>query len=239
MSTGKDDIDGLFRSFGGNAREFQELARHNDAEEAERRWPLLQSIPPQAGEVPPALSAGQKQQWSRPEMAAPGGEALLRPRPEPLGERLASGLRQLAGRPAPGPAAATPRPPAAEPRPLAAESRSPAPEPRHPAPEPWRAPGGELPGGEPIPAPAERAAVSSGRRTPPPQAAAFRREPPAPAPRPGGLFGQARPAAPVPPAPPPPPDDNTLGSVFRRLGGREQPAAPPRGGLFGKLSRGK
>ncbi len=48
------DVDNLFRRFGGNAADYQEVGREDGAELARRRWPLLGSMTQTArGAIPP------------------------------------------------------------------------------------------------------------------------------------------------------------------------------------------
>lgn len=71
MKKDNDDIKKLFRSFGADANEFQELAREADASEAQSRWPLLSSVQPDKRELPPLLSKAEKfQSWRAPEQHA-------------------------------------------------------------------------------------------------------------------------------------------------------------------------
>ncbi|MGI4859277.1 MAG: cellulose biosynthesis protein BcsP [Janthinobacterium lividum] len=42
--TTSEDVSNLFRKFGGNAEQYQELSREGQAEESKARWPLLASL---------------------------------------------------------------------------------------------------------------------------------------------------------------------------------------------------
>ncbi len=94
MKKSNDDIKKLFKSFGADANEFQELARAADASEAESRWPLLSSVQPGKRELPPLLSRQEKSQsWSAPEQHAQ--RAVKPPHPTAgLGKQLSGSLKQ-------------------------------------------------------------------------------------------------------------------------------------------------
>jgi hypothetical protein len=86
MKKSNDDIKKLFKSFGADVNQFQELARAADASEAESRWPLLSSVQTGKRELPP-LS------WSAPEQHAQ--RAVKSPHPTAgLGKQLSGSLKQ-------------------------------------------------------------------------------------------------------------------------------------------------
>lgn len=94
MKKENNDIKKLFKSFGADANEFQELARVADANEAESRWPLLSSVQPSKRELPPLLSKQEKSQsWHAPDQHA---QRVVKP-PLPivsLGAKISSSLKQ-------------------------------------------------------------------------------------------------------------------------------------------------
>ncbi len=94
MKKDNNDIKKLFRSFGADANEFQELARAADASEAESRWPLLSSVQPGKRELPPLLSREEKSQsWRAPEQHAQRVSKSAHPAAG-LGDKLAYSLKQ-------------------------------------------------------------------------------------------------------------------------------------------------
>jgi hypothetical protein len=106
------DIEGLFRSFGRDSGGYRELAREADAEAAQRRWPMLGGIAPEAGERPAALDADSKREWR--EHRGAGDEPVMpAPQPSVEGKRLVGGLDNLLRRGDGAPMAA----PAERPRP--------------------------------------------------------------------------------------------------------------------------
>ena len=91
------DIEGLFRSFGGDGGAYRELAREADAREAQARWPMLGEIAPEAGERPEALDAAGKRHW-RERVEASGDALLPPPQVSAEGRRLVGGLDHLLAR---------------------------------------------------------------------------------------------------------------------------------------------
>ena len=94
MKKDNDDINKLFRSFGADANEFQELAREADASEAQSRWPLLSSVQPDKRELPPLLSKAEKSQsWRAPEQHAQRASKSVK-QAAGLGDKLSNSLKQ-------------------------------------------------------------------------------------------------------------------------------------------------
>jgi len=169
-----DDIANLFRHFGGQPGQYQEISRDNEARQSRGRWPLLSSIEAdQAARFPPVDAPGP--------VPAPAAEAA----PEPA--------FQPAPQPAPRPVFQPSAPPATaqagriEPR-LSTPAPAPSPEPK-PEPEP-AAPArsefilpraGALSDKARVPAPRAAAPAASPVEPEPParpEPAAARREPP-------------------------------------------------------------
>jgi hypothetical protein len=53
-----EDITNLFRRFGGDAGTYQEIVEHDQADAAQRAWPMLGHIQPQQHQEAPAARAG-------------------------------------------------------------------------------------------------------------------------------------------------------------------------------------
>lgn len=236
-----DDIANLFKQFGGQADQYREIGRSNDAKLSRERWPLLSSVEPtQATDAPPVQL---KDGLAQAPVPLPGLSALratpatpaARPaspevRPNPVGSpRQEPALRSD---PTPSPASRV------EPSlagPLAGLSRPAA------TPGPAPVPAVEAPAAKPGPTaefipPRPRPSTKFAHRTPSGTAPApFARlvpEAPAPAPvfapspAPAYVPAPASTQAPAPAAPPAAPTgaQSDLQSIFKRL---SQPAPAP------------
>jgi len=91
-----DDIGNLFESQGSSARGYRELARENEAMNAQQRWPLFRSLAPETAEQPAALSSQVRTElWHTQSTVAPVARHRLAP--QGGGKALLHGLHQLAG----------------------------------------------------------------------------------------------------------------------------------------------
>ena len=63
MSKRVDDVGALFRSLWPSADKFHEFTRAAEADNAEKRWPLMKSMALDKRVLPPPLSMRQKQVW--------------------------------------------------------------------------------------------------------------------------------------------------------------------------------
>src|SRR5262249_53047129 len=77
-----DDVGNLFRRFGGDAGQYQEVARDDDAKHAALRWPLLNALDiahpepvPDAGRAAPAAASLSASLGYRSEAAAQASQA--------------------------------------------------------------------------------------------------------------------------------------------------------------------
>ncbi|MGQ0709792.1 MAG: hypothetical protein ACT4NV_08590 [Rhodoferax sp.] len=262
MTAGNPPSASLFRSLGADDSYFDAKARAA-SKEAEQRWPLFKAVAPARAEETPVLSAQDKEaSWNTPPAGADAPPRARLSRPG-LGQKLATGLRELghktrqesmpsvaaSARTPPLPAAALPESPSAKapnppppvPRPVAASVAPPArvaAPPQAPARTPLMA-GARAPAAVPLPP----LAGALGRPQAPAQAA---QEPATPAAAPArkkGLFApapQAPAAALAKPAHSGAPADPSLSGLFARLSGQTPPpaaAAPKRGLLFGRSGR--
>lgn len=73
-----NDISSLYRQFGGDPGQYQEIGRTNQAIAARERWPLLAAIQPGQGFVPPAVGA-EPANSALPRSAWPPAAAIPEP----------------------------------------------------------------------------------------------------------------------------------------------------------------
>ncbi|MDH2235845.1 cellulose biosynthesis protein BcsP [Pigmentiphaga sp. GD03639] len=104
-----DDIANLFRHFGGQPGQYQEISRANEARQSRERWPLLASIEAdQAAQFPPVEApVPSVPQAPQPAAAPPAADSALQPAAPPAG-RIEPRL---------SPATASPPPPQEAPNP--------------------------------------------------------------------------------------------------------------------------
>jgi len=71
-----DDVGNLFRRFGGDAGQYQEVARDDDAKEAALRWPLLNAL--DIVHAQPVPDAARKASTASPAVSREQGAAVAR-----------------------------------------------------------------------------------------------------------------------------------------------------------------
>lgn len=186
MSVGNPASGSLFRSLGADDSYFETRARAA-SKEAEQRWPLFKAVAPNQAKETPELSAQQRQAaWTAPSPDASPAKAPRLSRPG-LGQKLASGLRELSQKTkqeiaAPSPTEPVQTPPARSLRgnTLPRQAMAPVPEPATPTPT----------GTTPTPPPLFRPAAAPGAQ---PGQDAPRQALPTPTPS-NSLFGTMSPA---------------------------------------------
>ncbi|MBC7499693.1 MAG: hypothetical protein H7315_04230 [Herminiimonas sp.] len=93
MSKSADDVSRLFRSLGADNAPLL-AAKKTALHEAEQRWPLFKAITPKKSDVPPALSEQEKQLWSNPQRLEGGVRKPALSLPG-LSDKLASSLGNM------------------------------------------------------------------------------------------------------------------------------------------------
>lgn len=118
-----DDIANLFKHFGGQAEQYQEIGRANEARQSRERWPLLSSIDAErAAQFPPVdkVSHGNEPSVSRPPRTEPPAPELSAFRSPGRAQRIEPRLSSPVEPAAPASVAAeSSAPPAAPARPRA------------------------------------------------------------------------------------------------------------------------